>query len=366
MTVPFLDVGAGTRELRADLDAAIARVVEGGRYLLGEETASFEREFAQYVGVKHCVGVANGLDALRIGLRALGIGPGDEVIVPAHTFIATWLAVSDVGATPVPVEPDLETFNVDPARVAEACGPRTRAIVPVHLYGQPADLDPLLALARERGISILEDCAQAHGARYRGKRVGAFGALSAWSFYPAKNLGCFGDGGAITTDDDRVADQARLLGNYGSRAKYRHETRGLNSRLSELNAAVLRVKLRVLDDWNERRRRLARRYETELAGTELTLPAVRSWAEPVWHLYVIRSKKRDQLQAALRNRGVETLIHYPTPPHLQPAYQDLRRPEGSFPISERIDREVLSLPMGPHLNEQQREYVVSSAREALA
>lgn len=349
MKVPFLDLQAATAELREEIDAVVSRVLSSGMYILGEETEAFEAEFAAYVGAAHAVGVANGLDALHLALRALGVGPGDEVIVPSNTYIATWLAVSYAGAVPVPVEPDARTYNLDPSRIEAVITPRTRVILPVHLYGQPCDLDPILAVARAHGLRVLEDCAQAHGARYRGTRVGAHGDLCAWSFYPGKNLGALGDAGAVTTNDPDFADRVRVLRNYGSRVKYVNEVQGYNSRLDPLQAAILRVKLRHLDAWNARRRELAAWYLEHLAGVpDLTLPHVPEWAEPCWHLFVIRHPRRDELQAKLAEAGIGTLIHYPIPPHRQEAYRDLGFGPGAFPIAETLAREVLSLPIGPH------------------
>jgi dTDP-4-amino-4,6-dideoxygalactose transaminase len=365
MNVPFLDLKAPHIELRAELDAAWHRVMSSGWFILGEEVEAFEREFAAYCQAKHCVGVANGLEALHLILRAYGIGPGDEVIVPANTYIATWLAVTQAGATPVPVEPVPETHNIDPARVAAAITPRTRAIMVVHLYGQPADMDPINALARERGLKVIEDCAQAHGARYRSRRTGALGDAAGWSFYPGKNLGALGDGGAVTTDDPSLAERIRVLRNYGSRVKYHNEVVGFNSRLDELQAALLRVKLERLDDWNERRRKVAAHYLQALAGIpELILPVVPAWAEPVWHLFVVRRPRRDAFQQTLTDRGIGTMIHYPIPPHRQAAYASLGLEEGRFPMSEQLAREVLSLPMGPHLDEAARTAVVRAVIEA--
>lgn len=362
ITVPFLDLQASYRMLKPELDDAVARVLASGWYLLGTELEAFETEFAAFVKAKHCVGLGSGLDALQLSLKALGIGPGDEVIVPSHTYIATWLAVSYVGATPVPVEPDPRTYNLDPQRLESALSRRTRAIIPVHLYGQAADMDPILAFAAEHGLQVIEDAAQAHGARYKGMRIGSLGDATAWSFYPGKNLGAFGDGGAVTTDDDSLAEALRRLRNYGSKVKYVNDVRGVNSRLDELQAAVLRVKLRYLDAWNARRRDIAAHYQNSLKGSDLELPFVPRWAEPVWHLFVVRSLKRDAWQRIMLEGGVSTLIHYPIPPHLQAAYSDMARPKGSFPIAERLHDQVLSLPLGPHLTDEQVETVVSSLR----
>lgn len=349
--VPFLDLGATYAELQTELDAAWRRVMESGWYILGKEVDAFEAEFAAYCGVGHCVGVANGLDALHLVLRAWDIGPGDEVIVPSNTYIATWLAVTYAGATPVPVEPLDETFNLDPERIAAAITPRTRAIVPVHLYGQPADMNPIMAVARRHGLKVLEDAAQAHGARYHGRSAGSLGDAAGFSFYPGKNLGAFGDGGAVTTDDPALAARVRLLRNYGSSVKYVNDEAGFNSRLDELQAAVLRVKLRRLDEWNRRRARTADWYmrELPLRHPDLRLPVVPQWAEPSWHLFVVRTQERSAMQSVLAASGVGTLIHYPIPPHLQQAYAGLGLNAGSYPIAEGMAREVLSLPMGPHV-----------------
>ncbi len=312
------------------------------------------------MGANYCVGVGNGLDALHLALRAMGVGPGDEVIVPSNTYIATWLAVSHAGARPVPVEPDPKTYNIDPDRIASAITPRTKVILPVHLYGQPADLDPIIEIAKRHGLYVLEDAAQAHGALYKGRRVGIHGDAVAWSFFPSKNLGAFGDAGAVTTNNPEIAEKVMLMRNYGSRVKYINETLGFNSRLDPLQAAVLRVKLAYLDEWNRRRQKIAALYLRELKGTGLTLPYVPAWAEPVWHLFVVRTQMRDALQAHLEERGIGTLIHYPIPPHRQQAYAHLGLPEGSLPIAEAIHREVLSLPIGPHLSVENVERVIEA------
>lgn len=361
-TVPFLDLKAATAELRPQLDAAMGRVLDSGWFLLGKELEAFEAEYAAYCEAQHCVGLANGLEALVLGLKALGVGPGDEVIVPANTYIATWLAVSYVGATPVPVEPVAGLWNIDPDRIEAAITPRTKVLLPVHLYGQPADLDPILALARKHGLKVLEDAAQAQGARYRGKRIGAHGDVVAWSFYPGKNLGCLGDGGAVTTDDAALADRIRVLRNYGSRVKYQNEVKGHNSRLDEVQAAVLRVKLACMDEWNARRTILAARYAEGLAGIEgLQLPRVLEGTEPCWHLYVVDHPHRDALQRFLAECGIQTLIHYPVPPHLSEAYQG-DQTWGAFPITEGAATTHLSLPMGPHLDEVQQNRVIEALR----
>lgn len=362
MNVPFLDIRASYIELKSQIDLAVARVLDSGNYILGDEVDGFEREFSTYCDVKHCVGVANGLDALHMGLLAVGIEAGDEVIVPSNTFVATWLAVSQCGAVPVPVEPGLGGFNIDPDKIVAAITPRTKAIIPVHLYGQPADIAPILAIAREYGLRVVEDAAQAHGARYCGKRIGGHGDLAAWSFYPGKNLGAFGDAGAITTNDPLIADRIRVLRNYGSRIKYHNEIRGFNSRLDPMQAAILRVKLQRLDGWNERRSSIAKRYLKELADTEMILPSVSEGAAPVWHLFVIQIQARELLQKRLSDAGIATQIHYPIPPHLQLAYADLGYDPGAFPIAEKIHTQALSLPLGPHMTEQQVEYVINVLR----
>jgi dTDP-4-amino-4,6-dideoxygalactose transaminase len=351
MTIPFLDLKAGYCELQEEIDAAYRRVMDSGWYVLGAEVEAFEAEFAAYCETRHCVGVGNGLDALHLILRGSDIGPGDEVIVPSNTYIATWLAVTFAGATPVPVEPDDATYNIDPEQVVAAITPRTKAIIAVHLYGQPAEMDALTAIAAQRGLLVIEDAAQAHGARYKGRRTGSLGHAAGFSFYPGKNLGALGDGGAVTTNDAVLADRIRLLRNYGSRIKYQHEEKGFNSRLDELQAAVLRTKLRHLDAWNSRRQRLAELYREVLTPQGGVLPAVPRWIEPVWHLFVLRHQGRDALQRHLAAANIGTMIHYPVPPHLQSAYQELGLGRGALPRAERLSEELLSLPMGPHLSD---------------
>ena len=347
--IPFLDLKAPYLELKQELDQAIARVVNSGWFVGSSEVDQFEEEYAGYCGATHAVGVANGLDALHLALRAMDVGPGDEVIVPSNTYIATWLAVSHCGAMPVPVEPDEHTFNIDPARIEAAITPHTRVILPVHLYGQPADMDFILTIARKHGLRVLEDGAQAHGARYKGQRLGTHGDAVAWSFYPTKNLGAMGDAGAVTTNDAQIAERVRVLGNYGSRDKYVNNVRGYNSRLDPLQAAILRVKLAHLDGWNTRRSAIAQRYQQGLVGSGLALPRVPDWADPVWHLYVVQNPQRDALQQALTDASVSTLIHYPIPPHRQQAYAAHEWHPSAFPIARKMAAEVLSLPMGPHL-----------------
>jgi len=364
MKVPFLDLGSPHAEVAAELDAAYRRVLASGRFVLGRELETFEEEFASYCGARYCAGVGNGLDALHLVLRASGIGAGDEVIVPSNTFIATWLAVTYAGAVPVPVEPDAATFNIAPAAAAAAVTPRTRAIIAVHLYGQPADMGALKEVAGKNRLLLIEDAAQAHGARYRGARAGCLGDAAAFSFYPAKNLGALGDGGAVVTGDARLAATIKRLRNYGSERKYHHDERGFNTRLDELQAAFLRVKLRRLDAWNDRRRAAAARYLERLPAGRLVLPVVLPGTEPVWHLFVVRSGRRDGLQSDLSRRGVETLIHYPIPPHLDGAYRrqfDGRR----FPVAEALAQEALSLPMGPALSSEQIDRVAAAVRDSV-
>jgi dTDP-4-amino-4,6-dideoxygalactose transaminase len=363
LTVPFLDLHAAYLELRTEIDSAVARVLQSGHYIGGPEVERFEADFARYCEAAECIGVGNGLDALRLVLQAMDIGAGDEVIVPSNTFIATWLAVAQVGAVPVPVEPDPATFNIDPARIEAAITVRTRAIIPVHLYGQPADLDPILSLARRHGLRVIEDAAQAQGARHRGRRIGAHGDAVCWSFYPGKNLGALGDAGAVTTDDTDLAGRLRMLRNYGSRAKYVHEMAGVNSRLDPLQAAVLGVKLAHLDEWNARRRAIAAGYLAALPARALVLPTVPQWAEPAWHLFVVRHPDRDALHRRLAQIGVGTLIHYPVAPHRQGAFAAMAGL--SLPISERLHREVLSLPIGPHMGAAQAARVIEAVAEAV-
>jgi dTDP-4-amino-4,6-dideoxygalactose transaminase len=364
--IPFLDVPAAYAELQEELDDAARGVMASGQYILGPEVTAFEEEFAAYCGTRHAIGVGSGLDALRLILLAYELEPGDEVIVPSNTFIATWLGVSQAGATPVPVEPDLATHNITATAIEAAITPRTKAIMPVHLYGQPCDMDAIVALGRARGIPVIEDAAQAQGARYCGRRAGSLADAAGFSFYPGKNLGALGDAGAVTTDDDALAERVRLWRNYGSKVKYHHDVPGLNSRLDSLQAAFLRVKLRRLDEWNDRRRAVAARYLERLAGVEdLVLPVVAEGAEPVWHLFVVRHPRRDALQAQLREAGVDTIIHYPIPPHLTGAYAP-EFADRRLPLAEQLGEEVLSLPMGPHLALEDADRVADTVRRALA
>ncbi len=347
--IPFLDLSAPYAELKKELDEGYFRVMNSGSYILGQEVAAFETEFAKYCGVEFCVGVGNGLDALHLILRGYGIGPGDEVIVPANTYIATWLAVTGNGATPVPVEPRQATCNLDPDLVEAAVTDRTRAVIAVHLYGQTAEMEPLRQTCARRGLRLIEDAAQAHGARESGLRAGNLGDAAGWSFYPTKNLGALGDSGAVTTNDRALAETVRKLRNYGFAKKNVSELQGFNSRLDELHAALLRTKLRYLDEWNSRRQKIAAVYLSGLAGAGVTLPHVSDSSEPAWHLFVIRTARRDDLRRHLAAGGIETMIHYPIPPHLQIAFAGMKLGRGALPITERIHDEVLSLPIGPHL-----------------
>jgi dTDP-4-amino-4,6-dideoxygalactose transaminase len=363
LTIPFLDLRAAYKELQAELDAAYHRVMDSGWYILGTEVDAFELEFASYCGARHCVAMANGLDALHLILRAWAVGPGDEVIVPSNTYIASWLAVTQAGATPVPVEPVLETSNLDASLVEAAITPRTRAIMPVHLYGQPADMAPLMDVAARHGLKVVEDAAQAHGASYRGTRAGSLGHAAGWSFYPGKNLGAYGDAGGVTTDDDELADRLRVLRNYGSRVKYFNEVAGYNSRLDPLQAAFLRVRLQHVDEWNARRRRMADRYLSGLSDVPgISLPHVPDETVPAWHLFVIRCRQRDALQAHLQSKGIGTLIHYPVPPHQSGAYSGSAAAAGVYPLAEELAATVLSLPMGPHMTDGDQAVVIDAIR----
>jgi dTDP-4-amino-4,6-dideoxygalactose transaminase len=368
MKVPFLDLGATYRELRDEIDAAISRVLQAGVYVAGHEVEQFEHEWATFVDAQHAVGVGNGYDALFLSLRAIGIEPGDEVIVPANTYIATWLAVSACGAIPIPVEPSLQTFNIDVNLIEQAISSRTKAIVPVHLYGRPADMDPILEIAKRHNLFVVEDAAQAHGARYQSKRIGAHGDLVAWSFYPGKNLGAFGDAGAVTTNNAELASRVALHRNYGSSKKYVNDVRGVNSRLDPIQAAVLRVKLQHLDSWNERRAGIAASYLQMSNSSDFASPEANTIIYPrepvnattVWHQFIIRSAEREKLIGVFQKRQIETLIHYPIPPFDQAAYRDTNF--GDFSLSRELASQVLSLPIGPHLD----EYGVGAVCDALS
>jgi len=360
--IPFLDLKRANAPHDVAIREGIERVLKSGWYILGQECEAFENEFANFCEVRHCIGVANGLDALSLILRAYGVGPGDEVIVPSNTFIATWLAVSHVGAQPIPVEPDCRTYNIDPALIEEAITPRTRAIIPVHLYGQPADMGPIMEVAKHHNLRVIEDAAQAHGARYRGRRTGSLGDAAGFSFYPGKNLGALGDGGAITTDDSALADKLRKLRNYGSSIKYAHEFAGVNSRLDEIQAAVLRAKLSALDKENAERSRIASFYIDSLKGTTLQIPIVIPDAEPVWHLMVIRTTQRAKVQEALTQSQIGHLVHYPIACHMQGAYKNQTWP--SLPVAEKLQEEVFSLPIAPYLTEDDVNQIAGVLRKA--
>ena len=361
--IQFLDMKAPYLELKDELDEAYFRFMNSGWYVLGPETEAFEKAFAEYCGTKFCVGVSNGLDALCLGLEAGGVKKGDEVIVPANTYIATWLAISQVGATPVPVEPAPGTFNIDPSRIEAAITPRTAAIAAVHLFGVPADMTPIMEIAKKYDLFVLEDNAQSQGALYRGKRTGALGHAGALSFYPGKNIGAFGEAGAVTTDDPEIADKVRMLRNYGSKIKYHNEVKGYNRRIDSMQAAFLAVKLKYLDEWNERRRKIAARYLEKLSGIpELELPGAALEAS-VWHQFIVRCDRRDELQKYISGRDNQTMIHYPIPPHLSKAYADMNFKRGDFPLSERMADTVLSLPIGPHLKPEEADCVAAAIRE---
>jgi len=364
--IPFLDLKAINLAHEERLKKAFDRVLHSGWYILGQEVKSFEQEFAAYCGTEHAIGVSNGLDALHLILRGWGIGEGDEVIVPSNTYIATWLAATYAGATPVPVEPVEGTYNLDPALIEAAITPRTKAIIVVHLYGQPADMEPIMAIAAKHGLKVIEDGAQAHGAEYKGKKVGALGHAAGFSFYPGKNLGALGDAGAVTTNDSALAAQIRVLVNYGSRVKYHNEVKGFNCRLDELQAAFLREKLPYLDAETARRREIAAMYLKGLSRLKLVLPQCMSGAHPVWHLFVVRVKGREKVQSELTKRGIGTVIHYPIPPHLQSAYAELGYGAGAFPIAERIHEEVLSLPMGPTMRDEEVLRVIEDLKFAIS
>jgi dTDP-4-amino-4,6-dideoxygalactose transaminase len=361
--VPFLDLRAQYRAIQPEVDAAIAGVFASGRFILGEQVAAFEREFALYCGAQHGIGVGSGTEAIHLALLACGVGPGDEVITVPNTAVATVAAIEQTGAQPVFVDVDWQTRNLDAGRLEAAITLRTRAIVPVHLYGLPADLRPIQAIARRHNLRVVEDCAQAHGALYRGQRVGSIGDLGCFSFYPTKNLGAYGDGGFITTNDAALAGRLRLLRVYGWHERDHSLIKGLNSRLDELQAAVLRVKLKHLDTWNGRRRHLAALYSESLCDTSVALPAEPPGVQAIYHLYVISTPARGALRAHLKSRGFESLVHYPMPIHLQEAYSGMGHEVGSFPNAERLAREILSLPLYPEMDEQVVAQVAQTVKE---
>lgn len=363
MQIPFVSFDRMHEEISDDLENAFKRTLSSNWFISGTNDSEFEDTFSSYIGNKYCIGCGNGLDAIVLTLKALEIGDGDEVIIPANTFIATALAVTYVGAVLVLVDPRLDTYNIDPTKIEEAITPKTKAIIPVHLYGQPAEMDSIMKIAMEHGLYVIEDTAQAHGALYHGARAGTFGKAGAFSFYPGKNLGALGDGGAVVTDDLELAETIRAMGNYGSKTKYVHEFKGQNSRLDEIQAAFLNVKLPHLDTWNQERRRIADRYLSEIRNSHVILPTVIDGVEPVWHIFAVRTKDRDGFQQYLAANGIQTGIHYPTPIHLHEAYKDLGYKKGDFPIAEEISDTELSLPMFYGLSDQQIDYVIKIINE---
>ena len=360
MRIPFVSFIPLEKELDQDLRGAFERVYKRSWYIEGEEDAAFEKAFAEYCGVKYAVGVGNGLDALMLALKALGIGEGDEVIVPSNTYIATALAVTYVGAKPVFVEPDIRTFNIDPSGIGEKITSASKAIIPVHLYGQACDIDPIMEIARAKGLYVIEDCAQAHGATYKGRIVGSFGDMAGFSFYPGKNLGALGDAGAVVTNNKEMADMVRALGNYGSDYKYHHIYKGNNSRLDELQAAFLSAKLPILDKVNEDRRRIAKAYTEGIKNEKIITPFVSEDCVPVWHIYAVRCDERDALEKHLKDLEIGTNKHYPIPIHLQECYKDLGITEGSLPVAEEISRTELSLPLYYGMTDEQIKYVIDA------
>ena len=365
MKVPFVDLHAQYRTIAHEVTTAMMRAVERGDYILGDDVRLFEEEFAKYIGTTEAVAVGSGLDALELALRAFGVGPGHEVITAANTFIATVLAILAAGARPVLVDVDPETYNIDPARIERAISPRTKAIMPVHLYGQTVGMQPILEIAKKRGLIVIEDAAQAHGARYDGHRAGSIGHAAGFSFYPAKNLGAYGDGGMVVTSDPAAAETIRRLRNYGQRVKYEHSVIGTNSRLDTIQAAVLHVKLRHLDDWNAARAEHAAAYDSFLAGSPIVLPKTAEKCSHVYHLYVVQVDRRKIVQEVLTERGVSTGIHYPIPIHLQEACAGLGYHQGDFPVTERAASRIISLPMYAEMTREQREYVSETLLQAV-
>lgn len=363
MKIPFVSFLPMEKELDAELREAFERVYARSWYIEGVEDENFEKAFSEYCEAKYCVGVGNGLDALMLALKALEIKNGDEVIVPSNTYIATALAVTYVGATPVFVEPDIRTYNIDPAKIEEKITPKTKAIMPVHLYGQPCDMDRIVQIAKKYNLYIIEDCAQAHGATYKGKKIGSFGDAAGFSFYPGKNLGALGDAGATVTNSEKIAEKVRALGNYGSDYKYHHIYKGNNSRLDELQAAFLSVKLPHLDKINDERRKIANRYLTEIKSSAVVLPYVLPETNPVWHIFAIRCKNREKLEKYLNDNGIGTNKHYPIPMHMQQCYRDLNIKEGELPIAEEISRTELSIPMYYGMTNEEIEYIIKKINE---
>jgi dTDP-4-amino-4,6-dideoxygalactose transaminase len=361
-SIPLVDLRAQYRTIREEVLSEVEQTFEGMQLILGPKLSAFETAFASFCGARHAIGVKNGTDALHVAIRACGIGPGDEVITVGNTFVATAVAVELAGATPVLVDPDPSIGNLDPSKVEAAITPRTRALLPVHLYGHPADMDPLVDIAQRHHLRVIEDACQAHGAEYRGRRAGTLGDIACFSFYPGKNLGAYGEGGAVVTDDDELAERMRLIRNVGSREKYHHTTFGFNARLDELQAAILQVKLGHLDDWNERRRALAEQYTAELRDLPLETPIVADWATPVFHLYQVRTNRRDALLEWLKERGIGAQIHYPIPIHLQEGFRHLAPKDWDLPVAERWARETVSLPIYPELSADDQAYVIAAVR----
>ena len=361
--IQFVDLLRQYHDLKPEMDAAMLRAIGRGDFILGEDVREFEKEFAAFNQVPHCVGVADGTDALHLALLALGIGPGDEMIVPTHTYIASALAISNTGARPVFVDCEPDYYSVDVKAIERALTPRTKAIMPVHLYGHPADMDPILQIAKDRKLAVVEDTAQGHGATYKGRLCGTMGDIGCFSFYPGKNLGAYGDGGAVVTRDAGLAEKISLLRNYGQKVKYVHTMKGFNSRLDTVQAAILRVKLPHLAKWNDQRRAAAARYGELLAGTKLGLPKLALYANPVWHLYVVQTDNREGLQKALDAANVSHGIHYPIPVHLQEAYRELGHKQGDFPVTEALAPRILSLPMFPEIRPDEIESVAGAVRK---
>ena len=355
--IPFLNLASSYKKLKPEINLAIKKVLEKGVYISGNEVSSFEKKYAKFCDARYCVGVSSGLDALTLTLKALNIGIGDEVIVPSHTYVATWFAVSNVGAVPVPVEVYEKNYNIDVKLISKSISKKTKAIIPVHLYGQPAEMDVILSIAKKYKLYVIEDAAQAHGAYYKGCKIGTHGDVTAWSFYPAKNLGAFGDAGAITTNNLKIANKIRLLSNYGSKKKYLHDTLGFNSRLDPIQASILSIKIKYLHKWNAHRKKLAKIYSSYFENSSLSLQEASPSSKSAWHLYVIRHKKRNLIKNFLQKRGVGTLIHYPVPPHKQKAYSNLKINKKNLLKTENISKEILSLPLNQNLNEKDIRYI---------
>ncbi len=364
--IPFGDLSRQLRTIRGEIDDAISSILHSGWFVLGKAGEQFEREFAEYIGAGHAVGVGSGTEALHLAIVAVGVRPGDEVITVANTCVPTVSAISFAGAVPVLVDCDPVSYNLDPAKLEAAITERTRAIIPVHLYGQSADLEPIISVAKKHNIPVVEDCAQAHGTEYKGKKAGTYGQVAAFSFYPSKNLGAYGDGGAVLTNDPSLAERLRMLRNYGQEKRYYHSIKGFNSRLDEIQAAILSVKLRHLDSWNERRRKIASMYGTLIRNPLIRVPQEMSYGKHVYHLYPIRTRHRDAVQSFLASRGIQTVIHYPIPIHLQKSYADLGKPEGSYSESEAHGNEELSLPMFPELTDEEVEFISETLNDFTA